>query len=264
VTSESDPVHENNPTPDTERESSKQPKHPEIPVPPTPTPKPECQPTKHHCEITCKTEKNWWDKAKPYVESAGIVLLAVYTFFTILMYCANKKAADAAKSAADTAASQLEFTQNSFREEQRAWIGVPDIKIVSLPSPAKMNVIFHNSGRTPALHLRGASAYAISSTFMDGPNPKYIAQLEKELATKGYTAIAPDGGGTLEAGDRDGYVSKQWRNIRGGTEFLYLYGVFRYNDTAGRPHATTYCYYSRDSNPSTQQLAAYNKYNDMD
>lgn len=60
------------------------------------------------------SEQNWWDKLKPFVEIAGVVILAVYTWYTIKMYHANKKAADAAKQSADIAKSALEeITQGS-------------------------------------------------------------------------------------------------------------------------------------------------------
>jgi hypothetical protein len=61
--------------------------------------------------------KDWWLKAQPFVEIAGVVVLTIYTLFTIQMYYANKKAADAAKSAADTAATQLELSE-------RPWVTV--------------------------------------------------------------------------------------------------------------------------------------------
>lgn len=34
-----------------------------------------------HYEITCKTQKNWWDKIKPFAELGGLGLLAAYTVF---------------------------------------------------------------------------------------------------------------------------------------------------------------------------------------
>jgi hypothetical protein len=43
-----------------------------------------------------QTKENWWDKAKPYVEITGVVLLAIYTGYTIKMYYANRTSADAA------------------------------------------------------------------------------------------------------------------------------------------------------------------------
>ena len=104
-----------NVTPNADKESAKKGEQSNPPITATSTPNPQGQP--FHCQITCKQEKDWWDKAKPFVEVAGAIFLAVYTFYTIKMYCANKKAADAAKSAADTAASQLVLTE-------RPWIKI--------------------------------------------------------------------------------------------------------------------------------------------
>ena len=71
-----------------------------------------CPPlTETHCGITYKAQKDWWDKAKPFVEVAGVVLLFVYTVYTIKMYWANKEAADAATSAADTARRTLKVAR---------------------------------------------------------------------------------------------------------------------------------------------------------
>src|SRR5262249_44942898 len=47
------------------------------------------------------------ERIKRRVEYCGVALLAVYTLYTIKMYSANKEAADAAKSAAETASRQL-------------------------------------------------------------------------------------------------------------------------------------------------------------
>jgi len=55
--------------------------------------------------------QNWWDKAKPFVEIAGLAILALYTTYTIKMYYANRDAADAATSAAKTAKDTLEEVQ---------------------------------------------------------------------------------------------------------------------------------------------------------
>src|SRR5712671_3353347 len=76
MTSESDPVQQNIPTPDVHREADAQ----------------ADQTKPHHCEITCKTESNFWDNFKTGAEILGILLLAVYTFYTIKMYGTNKQA----------------------------------------------------------------------------------------------------------------------------------------------------------------------------
>jgi hypothetical protein len=55
---------------------------PEVPVAPTPI-QANGQESPYHCENCCKQKKSFWDKAKPIVEAAGIILLAVYTGYTI-------------------------------------------------------------------------------------------------------------------------------------------------------------------------------------
>jgi len=70
------------------------------------------------------------------LEGFGLSVLIVYTIFTGLMYCSNKKAADAAKSAADTARTALEL-------DQRPWITVASI---TLTSPIKDQPIFIKLG----------------------------------------------------------------------------------------------------------------------
>lgn len=74
--------------------------------------------------IAHNPEKSWWDKTKPWVELIGISLLAVYTGFTIAMYFANKKAADAAATAAKIAQEQAELTRQQLRGTQAALLQV--------------------------------------------------------------------------------------------------------------------------------------------
>lgn len=64
-----------------------------------------------------RSDKNRRESIKRKVEYGGVALLAIYTLFTVGMYCANKQAADAATSAANTAAAQLQLTE-------RPWITI--------------------------------------------------------------------------------------------------------------------------------------------
>jgi len=121
------PVRENNASSDTHTKTSRHenPKDPNVPlalgVPATPPPE-----AKY--EIACKPEKDFWDKVKTKAELVGIVLLALYTFYTIKMYCANKEAADAAKSAAYTGVMSLESSD-------RPWIAVESLTAGQLYYP---------------------------------------------------------------------------------------------------------------------------------
>jgi hypothetical protein len=105
---------ENQGTQDGKRESNIQTKHPNPGIALGASPS-ELPPPHAHYDVTCHTEKDWWDKHKRWAELLGLIILAIYTTYTIKMYCANKRAADAATSAADTA-------NRSLIETNRSWI----------------------------------------------------------------------------------------------------------------------------------------------
>jgi hypothetical protein len=149
MTSDSEPARKNKPTP---YRAGKAPKKgdtakPEMPLTAASV-QPDSQKPPHDCEITCKTEKTKWDRIKPFVEVTGVLLLFVYTLYTIKMYCANQKSANAAHSAADTAARQLELTE-------RPWVDAN----ITLDGPFDFNqnganihlkLLLRNTGPSPA------------------------------------------------------------------------------------------------------------------
>ena len=186
------PISNNNPTPNAEDKSTIQPDNSVASVPPT-TSASKLPPSHCQYEITCKTEKDWWDKNKRWVEMAGAILLAIYTTFTILMYCANNKAANAAKKAADIAACALHENQRQFNKtleqmtiqtsaqtdsakaavasaktaqkqmilDQRAWVGLGYFQNSIYPVPYNPQGTLHdlsfparNTGRTPARNVK--------------------------------------------------------------------------------------------------------------
>jgi len=153
IRSHSEPISQNDQTVDAGRETEKQSSHAEIPVAAGLAPKSDLQPPKAHCQITCKTEKDWWDKAKPFVELAGVVLLAIYTGYTIKMYCANKEAADAARRSADTASEALV-------RSNRPWLAVygdpqvlAPVQMGSDGAKLALQLSIKNFGISPALYV---------------------------------------------------------------------------------------------------------------
>jgi hypothetical protein len=84
----------------------------------------------HQCGAA-NPKRGWWDKGKPFFEATGVVALCVYTGFTAAMYFVNKEAADAAKSAADTAAASI-----------RPWLKIKSIDLRPGIGPIK-TLMFH-------------------------------------------------------------------------------------------------------------------------
>lgn len=85
----------------------------ENPNPPAPPPKEQQESSAERAERR--------DRIRLAAEVVGAVLLLFYAWLTYGMYCANKKAAEAAQSAAKIAAQQLELTE-------RPWVRI-DLKI---------------------------------------------------------------------------------------------------------------------------------------
>jgi hypothetical protein len=158
---------------------------PDIPVAPGASALPLSQ-TPHR--ITGNPGKDWWDKTKPFAEMAGIALLAVYTGYTIMMYYANKEAADAAKKAADTASKQLELAQ-------RPWLSWQDLKLTSAfifdneGARVGMQALIKNSGNSPAVAVT-----IDSEIFLGDPDP---AIDERERFCKGLSGNKPTYGQTV-------------------------------------------------------------------
>jgi hypothetical protein len=187
----------------------------------------------------------WWDKSKPFVEIAGIVLLAVYTFFTIRMYYANKEAADAANSAATTASSALQSSGQSFQQEQRAYIAptqamMSNPPLCEIPGRPRVCADVHvaNSGRTPAIGVRLRRYLTFGehaeSTIKQMPIPEYKT---------------PDGGALGNIGDQWGTAFSDpigdaglEKRLLDGSIPVYIYGVVQYFDIFGNYHETGFCY----------------------
>jgi Ca2+/Na+ antiporter len=123
----------------TDPEPTKKPNHSEPSIPST-SAKPEPQPT------------HWWDKAKPYVECSGVLLLAIYTIYTIKMYHANQQAANAAETAAKAAKDSVDLQFKITEGSQAAWL---------IPSQQDLNRNFLSFG---VQNVGGISAENVAVT----------------------------------------------------------------------------------------------------
>jgi hypothetical protein len=165
-----------------------------------------------------KPEKDWWDKFKKYVEIAGVIILAVYTFYTVKIYGANK---EAAKAAAQTAKD----TEAFFMADERAWVVLDIAPIKSHPAshqfPARIIYGFYpkNIGKTVArnvsLRVDGATNGAGKPAIL---GPETLAPGERAVAS------------TVAPGDAPSNLRTTWS------------GRIDYIDTFHVPHWKTFCY----------------------
>ncbi len=92
------------------------------------------------------------------LELAGFIVLCIYAFFTLLMYCANKKAADAAKKSAD-------ISEATLVASNRPWVS--GSFEISKPPSIQGNTVeleyiatLKNSGHAPATNVEISSVMA--------------------------------------------------------------------------------------------------------
>jgi hypothetical protein len=111
-------------------------------------------PPNNHCVIAYKPEKDWWDKCKPFVEIAGIVILGVYTTYTIKIYRANHDTAIAAQKTLCEIQKQTTLTRQQLVGSQAAVVNVwpspgienpPEMTSSGIGSPG-FNIAFKNDG----------------------------------------------------------------------------------------------------------------------
>jgi hypothetical protein len=191
------------------------------------TAEPYVPPSETNCKNTCKNEKHYLDYATFGVEVLGLVGLAIYCVITYGAYCANKTAAEAAKGAATAATNSVTLQQNSTQTDQRAWVSVSDVEFLPRGSSFDVDVVFTNTGKTPA---KGFTIRAAGELLQNGGIPN-----GKETLLPGHGVIAPNG--TYHSAlSPNGYYE---RNL--GT--LTVHGRIDYADVFGGSHWTKFCYY---------------------
>jgi len=228
----------NEPAQDASGEPDQQSQEPK-PELPSVSAKPKPEPAEAHDQITCKTEKNWWDKAKPFVEISGIALLALYTGFTVGSYCQIKKqtpriaeSADAAKKAADTAYAV-----------QRPWVGVSDAPTYkttqSDPSHRvrEFSVAIKNFGTSPALKVAVVAQPGKPEQFRKGIDG--ICSQARDFSKNSFYLIPNE---PYKQTHRSFDVSIAEGGPLQDNSVPALLGCIVYSDALGGPHHTEFCY----------------------
>lgn len=173
----------------------------------------------------------------------------------------TKQTAIASQKAADISAQSVRVAQQSFIDEQRAWIGIVGYKIAQFEEgkPIKVEIDIGNSGKTPAFQMEWWSKYNSSTIAELGPLPRDLASIT-EWQVGG--AIPPSGQHAI-------YSEIPWENWKGSSLSFKLknlvpsiYGEISYHDAGGRSHITQYCLYVAD--PETRNSINFCKnWNDM-
>lgn len=218
-------------------------------------------PAETHHHITCNIEKTFWDKFKTGAEILGIGLLAVYTFYTIKMYCTNKDAAVAATRAANTASETLTKSIEQFRIDERAWIEIDRIERMQVSvKDEKFGAAFRyrfyprNVGKTEAHGIVVNAARNMQTSISlesnaDGmkrtQNAMLLNALPREarenpipkVLAPNTTAVVPF---VMDGQEPQLFAKDEWVS--------YLIGRIDYTDDFGVPHWMKFCFYVAEPN----------------
>jgi len=152
---------------------------------------------------------------------------------------ASAQSSAASRQAAKNAEATIKTAQDSFRDEQRAWVGavmVTNIKM-EVNQPISFMAVLTNSGKTPALHVKSL----IAGTVVLRGQPPDFAYRPPQTVQSDFTiqpgmqvSNTPGPGGTA-------LTDEQIKALKTGDLTTYLYGKMTYLDISKRTHHTTFC-----------------------
>jgi hypothetical protein len=255
--SDAEPISENNAGHDAEHTSDSKDRKPTPNTPPADGP-PDPPPAVTHHHITYKPEKDWWDKAKPFVEIGGAVLLLIYTTYTIKMYCTNKEAAEAATSAANTATQALNKSIDQFRVDERAWIEIERIEKTMVSARTdKFGAAFRyrlypkNIGKTEAHAIEVSAPRSMQSSIgleSNADNMKREQEMLLNRSTPGELPVVNPAPRVLAPGATAAVPFVMDGQEPHGEWVSYLIGRIDYADDFGVKHWMEFCFYVGEPN----------------
>jgi hypothetical protein len=179
---------------------------------------------------------------------------------------------EASQQLTQNAIDTLRNTQQSFRDEQRAWVGLlgTNPEPFTETEPWTVTVVFFNSGRTPASNVKSAIMYKVSPVAISGPAPEDIKALKfhpvQSVAPQAAVNqivghFAPPEGMTQSQEEGVKQLLARNQAIKNGKLFLYYYGIVKYADNSGNPHETQFCIYLSD--PAKNKVGICDAFNDL-
>jgi hypothetical protein len=174
-----------------------------------------------------------------------------------------KRSADAAQRNADTAEKALKTTTENFQLDQRARMGVREVKVPTgevkegMKWAFKVNAI--NNGKTSAQSTK--SIVATSLILKDDPFTSLYSEGPFAPNTRSIGVVPP--GGPVSAPTREVELTRvQSDAFTQGTATSYVYGEFSYDDVFGKPHCITYCFYFIANFSDANVCSTYNQETD--
>jgi hypothetical protein len=251
-----DSISENQNAPHGNGESEKQPDSSVQQVLPA-VAKSEPPPSHPKCCKPHKRKRDWFDYGKGILEIAGLVVLCVYAAYTIKIYRANKKAADAAKESSHTSAVTM-------RLDEKAWL-IFDTDYSDRLKLRKSEEIFvpiqlRDIGKTPARKIDG---FVVIEELKTGDAPRFDKSIFIPLRAGIIWPEFPQNTMAMERTSEKKPViatSQKMDQYAKGDLAFAVWGRITYEDIFHESHWTQFCH-TISSKPSahSKQCADYNE-----
>jgi hypothetical protein len=227
------------------------------------------QPTESHYDVTCHEKRDFWDWVKYGIEILGLVLLAIYTGYTIKMYRANNKSANAADSAAHSARDSVDLTRKNARFDQRAWLGI-SFSTYHLVLNRPLGPVVHivDTGRTAARNAHGnlVTVFLRTDVPFRGFQSNHGTKIELGTMMQGVPQDAvswlvdPDAPINIKKAIT---ITKPMQDaFTSGRAYVMVYGTIEYDSVFGAHHWIKTCGTSNQVKFSVPKECV--EYNDVD
>ncbi len=178
---------------------------------------------------------------------------------------AQQDAANAAEGQLAQAQRALGATIDSFRLEQRAWVGKSEASGsgFTVGSKAAITIRLTNSGRTPAEKLRtlvdGGSikkGESFKIFYPESANAAFVSPPGKAIFSEG--TIQPQSSQTISVPMNPTITQRHLDVIRDGSFIVYGFGKITYDDIFGHHHLTTFCVFLQPDLSTVADCDIYN------
>jgi hypothetical protein len=192
------------------------------------------------------------------VEIATLIVIFIYTLVALWQGWSTRKAANAAKSAADTAAQTLGENQRQFRLDQRPYLiaaprgSVEDLKtktahVLFQPSGENacylsVSVDLPNKGKSPAIEVM-----TTKTEYVVGPVKEATEAARSYVPIYPYhgVAVVAAGTGVTPVSDTKKLSMEDCHHFNDKTWTVFIVGAAEYRDIYSPridPYVTTYCF----------------------
>jgi hypothetical protein len=171
-----------------------------------------------------------WDGAQTIIQVVLVIVTAIYCGASLTLLGEMKK--------------QNDLTRQNLVAIQRAWVSVkggPSDPGELAPERRVVQLVVHNSGKTPAMNVRRQTvAQIIAGPAATPPAVSFAGPATQGVIAEGQDLTARTGLGPFSRQDLDA--------VAAGKSTLYLHGRVDFDDIFGHAHWLTLCYfYTREA-----------------